>query len=755
MRITEFFLKTERSVPKEIKGAGQGLLYRGGFFKPISQEKSAILPLGMRVQANIVKIIVEKFESLGAHEIKVISTRPFNSMSPRSQQWTEIPPSDQSGTQVCHINKPDVSAVLGLVASLRPSYKDLPIRVYQVVYKLCDQAITNQGVARLGESLAIESDSFEANQESLLGAQMAYRRACEEIFNRLGLKPVNVPEGSRFHNTQFDTRFVLINPGPIEDLDMYWDGQEEILEIIEVDCSLDSKLYRKILRFYGQHPEKTLKNEFFKSDDKEVICVTLRGDFKVDQTKLKSKLGSDILRPLGEEEIKALGSYPGFISALGLSGKVRLLVDDSVRYNKNYWDGGNRERVFRRNVNFERDFENIETVDVRKDKISVEGNERIMVCDHCSYRADLKEAEFVREKVNLGEEMKELMMVAQPEWVNTMDDNVLHYHKPKSNFIKNVVYKDRAGRLIIAVIRGDLEANPEKISKILGCGEINLAGEGDFSKIDTQAGWVHSWGHDKGRNDVIYICDKALLVSRNLIGGYKEATRDAYNVNYGRDFSCAYVGDIAGAYSGAKCDRCTGGYLQEKIGWELGHVFSYSSSGSMVSRVFFVGKDGKESEAWRETCRLNVGMLMSGIAELHHDERGIIWPPGLAPFDISLVSIGRSPSLLEKSKQVYEDLLSLGWDVLWDDREGVSAGAKFIDLDLIGNPIRIVLSDRTLKENQLEIKLRSGEEAVLVELSRASLKEALDRFKNILASNSHSKPEALNKGTDSRQPRGR
>ena len=143
-----------------------------------------------------------------------------------------------------------------------------------------------------------------------------------------------------------------------------------------------------------------------------------------------------------------------------------------------------------------------------------------------------------------------------------------HYKEPRSHFLKNVVYKDPAGRLIIAVVRGELDASPVKIANILGCGDLRLAEEEDFERLQIQAGWVHSWGHDQSRRDVVYVGDESLRVSKNLIGGYKVATRDAFHVNYGRDFKCAWEGDIAQAQAGAKCKRCPDGYLKERRGIE-------------------------------------------------------------------------------------------------------------------------------------------------------------------------------------------
>ncbi|MGQ9648233.1 MAG: proline--tRNA ligase, partial [Thermodesulfobacteriota bacterium] len=385
-----------------------------------------------------------------------------------------------------------------------------------------------------------------------------------------------------------------------------------------------------------------------------------------------------------------------------------------------------------KNVNFDRDFEVKEMVDVREDKIYAPGSDQIVICDSCDYRANLAEVEFVREEVNMGEEMKEFMMIDQPEWVCTMDDNVEHYKKPKSHFVKNVVYKDKTGRLIIAVLRGDLDANPAKISKILDCGDLELAEDEDFERINTLAGWVHSWGHDEGRKDVVYVCDVALKVSRNLIGGYKEKDRDAFNVNYGRDFRCTYEGDIVSAPVGAKCKNCENGHLRERRGIELGHIFKHRHSYSAGPKANFIDRDGKEKAMWIGIGQIDLGRLLAGVVEIRHDERGITWPKSLAPYLISLVTIGQSQKVKEESEKVYKILKRQGWEALWDDRENASPGEKLVDGDLIGSPIRVLISERTLKKNCLEIKLRSGGEAEYVTLEENLIVAAIRKFDEIL-----------------------
>jgi prolyl-tRNA synthetase len=735
MRISKSFFKTEKNAPSKAFAESHKLLFRGGFIRQVTSGRNAFLPLGMRARNNIVKIIEDELRATGAQQVELPLVQPIETRAQINQDKTRGHPQviaeDRFGEKSV-LNEASECLAAKLFGSLRPSYKDLAIHVYQFLPKFRDAISPRDGLIQAYEYLANESYSFERDEQSLDKACRDTSRAYDRIFRSIGLELVPVIVKGSSREDDFSLRFMLLTPQMLEKLDIYWDEEEEIEKMEDVDCSLDYKLYRRILRFYSQHPEKTLKNMIYKIDEKDHICITIRGDYKIDFKKVKKLLNCTLIRPVTTDEINRLSSHPGFISSIGLDKKVKVLVDESVEYNKNYWDGGNKERAFKKNVNFDRDFEVKETVDVREDKIYAAGSDQIVTCDSCDYRANLDEAEFVREEVNLDEEMKEFMMIDQPEWVCTMDDNVEHYKKSKSHFLKNVVYKDARGRLIIAIVRGDLEANPAKISKILDCGNLELAEDEDFDRINTLAGWVHSWGHDEGRKNVVYICDEALKVSRNLIGGYKEKDRDAFNVNYGRDFTCTYEGDIVNAYSGAKCKRCENGYLRERKGMELARIFKHRHSYSAAHEAYFIDRDGKEKAMWIGISRIDIGGLLAGVVEVHHDERGIIWPKSIAPFLISLVTIGQSQKVMEESQKVYEILSKQGWEVLWDDRENASPGEKLMDADLIGNPIRVLVSERSLKKNCLEIKLRSGGGAEYVELGENLIIAAIRRFEKKL-----------------------
>jgi len=693
MRISNSFFRTEKNTPGDALAESYRLLHRGGYIRQSAPGLFAWLPLGQKGLDRIVRLFEEELGRAGAER-----------------------------ADLSRMGAPE------FFGSLRPSYKDLPIRVFQFCPGAREEANPREGLIGALKFLKTETVLLEKDEPSLEKAFGDFGRVYERIFRMAGMEPLIMPETSNPPGHASGLRFMLLTPETAEKPDIYWDEKETVEPLEKIDASLDSRIYRKILKFYAQHPEKTLKNMLYRADERENICVVIRGDRKIDMKKLRALLGCNLIRPLTSEEIAALGSYPGFISAIGLGVSVRVLVDGTVKYNKNYWDGGNQDMAFRKNVNFERDFTARESVDVREERVYAPGGESIMICDHCRYAASPVDAEFVREPVGMEEEMKSFMMIEQPEWVCTMDDNIVHYRKPLPHFLKNVVYRDPAGRLIIGVLRGDLEANPAKIAKILGCGDLEMADGPDFERLATLPGWVHSWGHDRGRSDIVFIADEALKVSRNLIGGWKEKDRDAFNVNYGREFTHAHEGDIAMAPDGAKCKWCAEGRLKKRGALELGRSLMTGPSPQGSNGALFVDRDGKDKPMLAAAFEADLGRLMAGAAEINRDEKGIIWPKRIAPYFISLITIGRTPEVMEQSEKVYGWIRSEGWDVLWDDREDVSPGAKLVDADLIGSPIRIVVSDRGLKQNTVEIKLRSEAKAENMILEETALLNAIKKL---------------------------
>lgn len=320
--------------------------------------------------------------------------------------------------------------------------------------------------------------------------------------------------------------------------------------------------------------------------------------------------------------------------------------------------------------------------------------------DYCAHE---EVAKFKFEPMNPKEKIKEFKISAQPQWVQTMEDNIKHYGEPKWRYLKNVVYKNRiSGEIWIASIRGDLEVNPIKLGHVVGApGLLDPAEDADLKKLGTKRGYVHCWGH-KGAK---YVADLSLKTVRNFIGGQKKDKTDSVGVNYGRDFKADIEADIALAKAGFTAPN--GQKLVEKKGSEVGNIFQLGYHYTdLMKGATFTDKDGQAKKYYMGCYGIGLGRTMQTIAEIYHDDKGIIWPKNVAPYQVHLISLQVSAGA------VYDRLVKAGIEVLYDDREDVSAGSKFADADLIGIPIRLIVSQKT--KDKVEWKVRSGQKSELI-----------------------------------------
>ena len=153
----------------------------------------------------------------------------------------------------------------------------------------------------------------------------------------------------------------------------------------------------------------------------------------------------------------------------------------------------------------------------------------------------------------------------------------------------------------------------------------------------------------------------------------------------------------------------------------MGNIFKLKEKFTKAFDLKFRGKDGKEKMVLMGCYGIGLGRLMGTVAEIHHDEKGIVWPKEVAPYQAHLIEIqGEKRKAKNIAEKLYKDLLGQGIEVLYDDREDKTAGEKFADADLIGIPTRIVISERTLEKNCAEVKQRDKKEIKLVKLTKLS-----------------------------------
>jgi prolyl-tRNA synthetase len=205
---------------------------------------------------------------------------------------------------------------------------------------------------------------------------------------------------------------------------------------------------------------------------------------------------------------------------------------------------------------------------------------------------------------------------------------------------------------------------------------------------------------------------------------FQVATEFGEDIIFVCDCGFAQNKEIAEVKEGDDCPACKSGKIRTEKAIEVGNIFPLKTKFTESFDFKVQGPDGKQIDILMGCYGIGPSRVMGSIVEVHHDDNGMIWPKEVAPFDVHIVSLSSKDEAIQSKINstvtgLVEDLEKQGTEVLWDDREGVSAGAKFADADLIGIPLRIVVSEKTLKEDSVEWKVRSESDASLVSLEDA------------------------------------
>ncbi len=349
--------------------------------------------------------------------------------------------------------------------------------------------------------------------------------------------------------------------------------------------------------------------------------------------------------------------------------------------------------------------------------ITEAGEDNAMICDNCDYAANREKAEFVRSDL-AREPVGELEEIYTPN-CTSISDLAAFLHIPEAKTIKSVCYV-AGGRFVLAVVRGDLDINEVKLANTLylngvNAADLHLATPEELEKAGIVAGYtspLHKGAH------VLIVADPSLHLGNNFVAGANKANYHIKNVNEPRDFRVDIWEDIASAFDGATCVRC-GGTLHAVRGSELGHIFKLGARYSEALGATFLDAEGVVHPMLMGCYGIGIGRIMATLVEQSHDEKGIIWPFSIAPYHVALLGLDLDkPEPGTAAEQLYAELTAAGVEVLYDDR-AESAGVKFNDADLVGLPIRAVVSRRSMKNGGIELKLRSQKESRIVPMSDA------------------------------------
>ncbi|MGB9723244.1 MAG: proline--tRNA ligase [Chloroflexia bacterium] len=342
------------------------------------------------------------------------------------------------------------------------------------------------------------------------------------------------------------------------------------------------------------------------------------------------------------------------------------------------------------------------------------GEDTILLCDGCGYAANRQIARF-RKPPAPEEAPYPVEKVATPG-ITTIEDLAAFLDVPRSRTAKAVFLMATLGerereveRFVLAVVRGDMEVNESKLANALRVRALRPALEEEIRAIGAEPGY----GSPIGIRGAIVVVDDAIPESPNLVAGANEPGYHLRNVNYGRDFRADLVADIAAAGEGCACPGC-GRPMRAPRGVEVGNIFKLGTRLGCA----FLDAQGNPRPIVMGSYGIGLGRLLACIAEAHHDDYGLIWPCTVAPYPVHLLALGTpeaEPAAV--AERLYRELGAAGLEALYDDREE-SPGVKFMDADLIGLPLRLTVSERSLSQGGVECKRRDRKERRIVPLEQ-------------------------------------
>lgn len=332
------------------------------------------------------------------------------------------------------------------------------------------------------------------------------------------------------------------------------------------------------------------------------------------------------------------------------------------------------------------------------------GEELIVYDPSSQYAANVERAHLSPSQASPSGLLAPLEKVSTPNTKSVEDVCALLRTSP-ARLVKTLLYQTGKKDIIAVLIRGDHQANEIKIQRFLGIHELSLAPPELVSQFTSAPlGFVGPIGLPNIR----ILADYSVATLENVIVGGNELDTHYLNANQNRDFQIDGIGDFRQAQAGDP-SPINGTPMETARGIEVGHVFMLGTKYSQQMGATYLDAQGQTLPAIMGCYGIGVGRTAASAIEQNHDEKGICWPIPIAPFQVHLLPVSTSEATRKMADQLYEAFSTKSFDVIMDDRDE-RGGVKFNDADLLGMPYQIVIGDKGLSRNVLEIKDRkSGE----------------------------------------------
>lgn len=351
------------------------------------------------------------------------------------------------------------------------------------------------------------------------------------------------------------------------------------------------------------------------------------------------------------------------------------------------------------------------------------GEDRIAFCNSCSYAANVEKALAGEKKIRQDEEPLPVEEVHTPGQKTIEEVSEFLMVDPAKTIKALALLAD--GEPLLVLIAGDDQLNEVKLANYLAAKEVTAIEDEDFEKyFQSSPGFIGPVGLEGVR----ILADLRVKDMVNAVTGANKIDYHLKNVNPGRDFTADEYLDLRIVKNGDFCPKCSG-KLEIKSGIEVGHIFKLGTKYSESMGATYLDENGKEQFIVMGCYGIGISRLVAAAIEQNNDDKGIIWPKAIAPYQVIILALGNDEETIRVSEELYSELTARGVETLLDDRKE-RPGVKFNDADLIGIPLRITVGARSLQNNQIEARVRRSGEEIQVKLDDAieGIIEILERI---------------------------
>ena len=327
------------------------------------------------------------------------------------------------------------------------------------------------------------------------------------------------------------------------------------------------------------------------------------------------------------------------------------------------------------------------------------GEDSIAICSECGMSANMEAAESIIE--NTRDDVSATMELVHTPDVHTIEDVCNFFKVEPQKTCKAVIYqRNEDDSYIVVFVRGDVDVNETKLRNFVGC-EIHPA------VVTEDCGLFAGFTGPVGITDnctVLY--DTSLQNTNNLICGGNKEEYHYSGLDIERDCGNVEYHDFAKILEGGICPNCKKHSISISRGIEVGNIFQLGTKYTKTMNMTYLDNNGEAHNPIMGCYGIGVGRLAASVCEAHHDDYGPIWPMPIAPWQVHVCAVRSDDAEVKAcADKLYDELQNAGAEVIYDDRQ-VSAGVMFSDADLLGVPVRVVVSPRNLKENCCEITAR-------------------------------------------------